>query len=90
MSTFVTVKEKNTSPLSKNGEYYIISLAKIWRSPRAIYLSELEKHIDEKSPCFSCIGKTDCYGKNKRCLVDVFLRYGNNITFPDPSCINSI
>ncbi len=23
MSTFVTVKEKNTSPLSKNGEYYI-------------------------------------------------------------------
>lgn len=66
------------------------SLAKIWRSPRAIYLSELEKHIDEKSPCFSCIGKTDCYGKNKRCLVNVFLRYGNNITFPDPSCINSI
>ncbi len=24
MSTFVTVKEKNTSPLSKNGEYYTI------------------------------------------------------------------
>lgn len=26
MCTFATVKEKNTSPLSKNGEYYKISL----------------------------------------------------------------
>ena len=66
------------------------SLVNIWKSPKAISLYELDKYIDEKSPCFSCVGKKECYGKSKRCLVNVALKYGDNITFPDPSCIKSI
>lgn len=78
-----------------NGKFIIGDLKKdtlvnIWKSPKAIFLYELEKYIDEKSPCFSCVGKKECYGKNKRCLVNVALKYGDNITFPDPSCIKSI
>ncbi|OKY98644.1 MAG: radical SAM protein [Bacteroidales bacterium 43_36] len=66
------------------------TLVNIWKSPKAIFLYELEKYIDKKSPCFSCAGRKECYGKNKRCLVNVALKYGDNITFPDPSCIKSI
>ena len=76
--------------LWKGYEFSYDTLVNIWKSPKAIFLYELEKYIDKKSPCFSCAGRKECYGKNKRCLVNVTLKYGDNITLPDPSCIKSI
>lgn len=73
------------------GDLKINSLLNIWQSPQALFLAKLEKSIDNTSPCFSCIGKKECYGKNKRCFVNVISRHGtNSISYPDPSCIKSL
>lgn len=63
------------------------SLVSIWKSEKALALYDMEHTIAVDSPCHNCKGKKNCYGKHKRCLVDVVNSYGeDNITYPDPLC----
>lgn len=62
MCTFATVKEKNTSPLSKNGEYYIerYGCPEIINSDQGVQYTSSKKWVElleEKGIKISIYGK---------------------------------
>ena len=73
------------------GDLNTMSLHEVWNSEKAHKL--YYGIIDEISPfslCNQCVGKNECFQKKKRCWVDIANKWGSNITYPDPICINSL
>lgn len=79
------------NPLFIIGDLNESSIYEVWNSEKANNLYYyIDKEIDSYSYCFHCSGKNECFQRKKRCWVDIVNKWDNNITFPDPICINSL
>jgi radical SAM protein with 4Fe4S-binding SPASM domain len=70
------------------GDVSIKSLEKVWNSPVATKLLNMERtDIQENSPCKICELFESCYNNRNRCWVDIIKVYGkDNWDYPDPRC----
>lgn len=67
------------------------TIMEVWNSPKALFLSNLEKeNIQEASECKRCEIFDTCFKNRNRCWTDVMKAYGKkNWDYPDPRCINA-
>ena len=79
------------NPLFIIGDLNNNSLSEVWNSDKAhnLYFKTINE-INSSSFCKKCQGREECFTKKKRCWVDIVNKWGNNITYPDPICINSL
>ena len=79
------------NPLFIIGDLSNNSLSEVWNSDKAhnLYFKTINE-INSSSFCKKCQGREECFTKKKRCWVDIVNTWGNNITYPDPICINSL
>ena len=70
------------------GDLSTQSIEEVWNSPRALWLSNLQKKdFQDSSVCKQCDIFEDCYDYHNKCYVDVLKAYGDkNWDFPDPRC----
>lgn len=79
------------NPLFIIGDLNESTLSEIWNSEKAKKIAyRIKDEIATSSLCYTCEGKNLCYQKNRRCWVDVVNKWGDNITYPDPICENSL